>query len=147
MFANLMPLLKSVDSVKLTLKVTNGLISVVVIPQPKSNGDSALSQPLTLTGTAAELDEGFAEALSSFQSSRLSLEEQTAATAAILKEATKKSSEKAVKALTPTAAGKSGVDTSEGTDEDEDNAESSSQPQSNDNVAAAPGATDLASLI
>lgn len=146
MFSNLMPLLNSVDSVKLTLKVTNGLISVVVIPQPKSNGDSALSQPLTLTGTPAELDEGFAEALSSFQTSRLSLEEQTAATEAILNAAKKKSSEKAVKALSTTA-GKTESGTAVETDDDEDNAGSSSQPQSNDNVAAASGATDLASLI
>ena len=79
-------------------------ITVVVVPK----GDGALAQPLVLTATAAELDEKFAEVVSSYGAARKSLADQVEATNAVLDAAKKESASKAVKAVTKASAAKTG---------------------------------------
>jgi PRTRC genetic system protein E len=89
------------EETSLTLKLTrgtNGTLKVVVMPTT-SNKNPALAQPLAMAATPAELDAGFADLIGTYQANRLSLTAQVAATAAILGEATKKASDKAVKSL------------------------------------------------
>lgn len=89
------------EETSLTLKLTrgaNGTLKVVVMPTTSSK-NPALAQPLAMAATPAELDAGFADLIGTYQANRLSLTAQVAATAAILGEATKKASDKAVKSL------------------------------------------------
>lgn len=89
------------EETSLTLKLTrgaNGTLKVVVMPTTSSK-NPALAQPLAMAATPAELDAGFAELIGTYQTNRLSLTAQVAATAAILGEATKNASDKAVKSL------------------------------------------------
>ena len=89
------------EETSLTLKLTrgaNGTLKVVVMPTTSSKNPT-LAQPLAMAATPAELDAGFADLIGTYQANRLSLTAQVAATAAILGEATKKASDKAVKSL------------------------------------------------
>src|SRR6185437_10933882 len=86
--------------------------------------EAVLRQPLVLNGLAVELDEGFAAAVQSFSTAHRSLDEQVAATTAILQAAEKSQAGKAQKALakggkkaTPASSGESGED-----DDDDDDA-------------------------
>lgn len=86
----------------LTLAITankDGTITVLTVP----TGEGALSQPLALTATAAELDAQFADAIGTFSASRKSLVEQMETTAAVIAAAKQESAGKAVKALTKSA--------------------------------------------
>lgn len=93
------------EETSLTLKLSrgaNGTLKVCVMPTTSSK-NPALAQPLAMAATPAELDAGFADLITTYQTNRLSLTAQVAATAAILGEATKKASDKAVKALKTTS--------------------------------------------
>ena len=88
MFQQLETLVRATGKLQLTLKMDNDRMAVVVVPQGDGK-EAALRQPLVLTATPAELDEGFAAAVSSYASVHASLSEQVAATTAILQEAEK----------------------------------------------------------
>ena len=125
MFVALKPLLAQCQSLSLLLTTdANGAIAVTVIPKAADKDAGALTQPLQLTGTAEELDEGFVAAISSFSVSRQSLKEQVDATNAILEQARKdaasKPSKAAGKAGGAKAIGKSAPSTSDEDEEDED---------------------------
>lgn len=115
------------EETSLTLKLTrgaNGTLKVVVMPTSSSK-NPALAQPLAMAATPAELDAGFADLIGTYQANRLSLTAQVAATTAILGEAAKMASDKAVKSLkskdtTKPAANASGDD--DETDENNDDA-------------------------
>lgn len=91
----------------LTILVTGSedAMTVTVIPTPSKTGEgtTALATPMSLTHTAAELDEGFVELLGKFSASRKSLAEQYEVTDTVLEAAKKASAEKAVKGVTKTA--------------------------------------------
>lgn len=119
MFKQLAALLA--DKSQLTIMITGKPEKMSVIVLPKSQGDAALNTPLQLTGSAAELDEKFVELLSQYGSSRKSLEEQLAATQAVLDAAKATSVKKSVGALaansaetSPTTGGESNEDDDEG---------------------------------
>jgi PRTRC genetic system protein E len=122
MFQQLEELVRASGKLQLTLKMDNDRMAVVVVPQGEGK-EAALRQPLVLTATAAELDEGFAAAVLAYSSVHTSLAEQVAATTAILQEAEKNLASKAQKSLarggksTPAT---SGPANGESADEDED---------------------------
>lgn len=118
MFTALQNLLAGVTSLNLSL-VANGddTITVTVTPKGSKTGNT-LDTPLSLTATAAELDEGFADVLLAYSSKRQNLVEQLAATEAILEAAQKEATEKAKKSLAKPAK-KSSTETPEDENEDE----------------------------
>jgi PRTRC genetic system protein E len=162
MFVELEPLLKSCNSLKLTIKMKGDQMVVFVMPEGEAK-DTALRQPLVMTASAVELDAGFAEHLAAFSGAHASLAEQVAATTAIIGEAQKAQVTKATKAL----AGKGGRASSPGkssagsgdadTESDEDDDSTSDEPETSTNGAAdgasappaasASNGTDLASLF
>lgn len=111
----------------LTLKLArgaNGTLKVVVMPTTSSK-NPALAQPLAMAATPEELDAGFADLIGTYRANRLSLTAQVAATAAILGDATKKASDKAVKALKSASTSKPTANATGGdalTDDDSDDA-------------------------
>lgn len=98
MFAALEPLLKSCGTLKLTLKMKGDEMVVFVMPEGEAK-DATLRQPLVMTASAAELDAGFVDHLTTYSGAHASLAEQVAATTAILGEAQKTQVTKATKAL------------------------------------------------
>lgn len=99
MFTALQTLLATLASLTVSLAAnTDGTITVTVIPKGGKEGNT-LDTPLTLTGTAAELDEGFAGILTSYANKRQNLSEQLAATEAILEAAQKEAADKAKKSI------------------------------------------------
>ncbi|MBB2984276.1 PRTRC genetic system protein E [Paraburkholderia tropica] len=98
MFQQLEAFVRETGKVTLTIKMTGAQMSVVVVPCGDSK-EAALRQPLVLTATPAELDEGFAQALHSFEGAHRSLAEQVSATTEILQAAEKSQAGKAHKAL------------------------------------------------
>lgn len=153
MFQQLEALVRAAGKVVMTLQVSGDQLSVFVVPQGASN--PALRQPLMLTATAAELDEGFANALLTYTGSHKSLEEQVAVTTAILDEAKKAQVGKAQKslqggskkALPAPASNSTAV---EDDDADEDDAQASDSTPAESAPAAAPAepkGTDLLSLL
>jgi len=148
MFQALEPLIRSAG--KLTLSLAMDGDNVVVFLTPQGGTDATLRQPLILKATAAELDEGFAAAVTSYSTAHKSLEEQVAATNAILDEQKASQVTKAQKALTkgskvPTAGAASGAQ-----DEDDDNDDGTqpTPPAPQASVAESkPAGTDLASLL
>ncbi|RKT10618.1 PRTRC genetic system protein E [Paraburkholderia sp. RAU2J] len=153
MFQQLEALVRSTGKVVMTLQAAGDQLAVFVVPQGAT--DPALRQPLVLTATSAELDEGFAAALVTYTGSHKSLEEQVAATTAILEEAKKSQAGKAQKALQggskkalPAPASKSTADNEE-SDEDEDAQASDSAPAvvSSEPASGEPKGTDLLSLL
>ncbi len=99
MFQELNNMLVSLTSLTLSLAANpDNTITVTVTPKgAKVSG--ALDTPLSLTGTAAELDEGFAGILTSYANKRQNLSEQLAATEAILEAAQKEAADKAKKSI------------------------------------------------
>jgi PRTRC genetic system protein E len=156
MFQQLEALVRASGKLQLVIKMDGDKMAVVVVPQGDSK-EGALRQPLVLTSTAAELDEGFAAAIASYSSAHASLSEQVAVTTAILQEAEKGQVSKAQKSLakggktstSPAAAAAGGEDR----DEDEDDGgESSEASASTSTPASAPAAdkpagTDLFALL
>jgi len=148
MFQALEPLIRSAG--KLTLSLAMDGDNVVVFLTPQGGKDATLRQPLILNATAAELDEGFAAAVTSYSTAHKSLEEQVAATNAILDEQKATQVTKAQKALikgskVPTAGAASGAQ-----DEDDDNDDGTQPTPSAPQACVAeskPAGTDLASLL
>ncbi len=99
MFTALKPLLAGLTSLTVSL-VANADDTITVTVTPKGGkAGSTLDTPLSLTGTAAELDEGFAGALLGYSSKRQNLVDQLAATEAILEAAQQEAVEKAKKSI------------------------------------------------
>jgi PRTRC genetic system protein E len=112
MFKQMQKFLSTCTAVTIILAEGKGeAISVTVIPKPKQTGDGAqaLSTPLHLEGTPAELDEQFADLLTKYQEARQSLVDQMEATTAVLAaakaEQAKKSTNAVKKAASPSKAG------------------------------------------
>jgi len=121
MFTELQTLLATLASLTVSLAAnTDGTITVTVIPKGGKEGNT-LDTPLTLTGSAAELDEGFAGILTSWSNKRQNLSDQLAATEAILEAAQKESADKAKKSIAKPAKSSTPVaEDEDGSDDDED---------------------------
>ena len=104
-FVALKPLLAQCQSLNLIVTASGDEITVTVIPTPKAGQDKALAQPLKVSASAADLDAGLAEALTTYSGKRLSLLEQTEATTAILEAARQESVDKSSKAVKSARAG------------------------------------------
>lgn len=98
MFQQLEAFVRETGKVTLTLRMAGDQMSVVVVPCGDSK-EAALRQPLVLSATPVELDEGFVQALQSFEGAHRSLTEQVSATNEILQAAEKSQAGKAQKAL------------------------------------------------
>ncbi|MFC0403170.1 PRTRC system protein E [Paraburkholderia rhizosphaerae] len=157
MFQQLEALVRASGKVQLTLKMDNDRMVVIVVPQGEGK-EAALRQPLVLTATAAELDEGFAAAVLAYSSVHTSLAEQVAATTAILQEAEKNSASKAQKSLAkgsksiPAKSGPAnGENADEGEDDNDDDDRSTSASAAPTSTAPAEAGqssgTDLLSLL
>lgn len=153
MFQQLEALVRSSGKVVMTLQASGDQLAVFVVPQGAT--DPALRQPLVLTASATELDEGFVNALLTYAGSHKSLEEQVAVTAAILDEAKKSQVGKAQKALQG-GSKKALPAPASNSSEDEDESEAEDDPQASDSVpapataapaASEPKGTDLLSLL
>lgn len=117
-----------------------GLLSVTVVPQGDFTGDKeTLSKPLQITGTVEELEAGIANAITSYQSARQSLEEQLADTLALLEAAKKEAADKGKKALTksakPDKSAKTPTQTPAATGEENDDEETGDEDSSSDAVS------------
>lgn len=149
MFTELAALVRASEKVVVTLTMQGDLMSVVVVPVIKNAADAALTTPLALSATPAELDEGFAQALAGVTAARQSLAEQAEATKSILEAAKSSQSSKATKALAKAAAPAHVSDSSD--DEEGDSkpqgAASADASAKVEGSAAASGGTDLASLL
>ena len=120
MFSALQPLLANLASLTIALvNNTDGTITVTVTPYGGKAGN-VLDTPLSLTGTAAELDDGFVEHLNSYVPKRQTLADQLAATEAILEAAQKEATDKAKKSIAKPAktASPTTTDNPEGSDDD-----------------------------
>lgn len=154
MFQQLEAFVRETGKVTLTMKMAGDQMSVVVVPCGDSK-EATLRQPLMLTATPAELDEGFAQALQTFESAHRSLAEQVSATTEILQAAEKSQAGKAQKALSKgskpaLSAPASSNDDSDDSDDSGDEAQTSgsiaAQPAT-EPVANADGKSDLFSLL
>ena len=157
MFQQLEAFVRETGKVTLTLKMAGEQMAVVVMPGGDSK-ETALCQPLVLTATPAALDEGFADALRTFEGAHRSLAEQVSATTEILQAAEKSQAGKAQKALSKGSkpalpAPASTADGNDEGDEDEATEEGGGNPQpATVTSTAAPasadaGQTDLLSLL
>jgi PRTRC genetic system protein E len=154
MFQAIEALVRSAGKLALTLKMDGDKLVVVLMPQGDSK-EAVLRQPLILTATPAELDEGFVAAVESYSSAHSSLVEQVAATTAILQAAEKT---QVTKAQTSLAKGGKGSGKSEATatageeaedDDEESGASQDTAPASSQSAAETqkPAGTDLFALI
>ncbi|WP_175773010.1 PRTRC system protein E [Paraburkholderia phenazinium] len=98
MFQQLEAFVRETGKVTLTLKMTGDLMAVVVMPAGDSK-EAALRQPMVLTATPAEFDEGFAQSLQTYETAHRSLAEQVSATTEILKAAERSHAGNALKVL------------------------------------------------
>ncbi|HKR46630.1 MAG TPA: PRTRC system protein E [Paraburkholderia sp.] len=155
MFQELETFVRETGKVTLTMKMAGDLMAVVVMPCGDSK-EAALRQPLVLTASSAELDEGFVAALQSFHGVHRSLQEQVSATNEILQAAEKSQAGKAQKALSKGSkpALPAPASQTEGNDEDEspdeDNAtaaQSSTVDATSAPAAPADGKSDLFALL
>ncbi|WP_066732867.1 PRTRC system protein E [Cupriavidus sp. D384] len=148
MFTQLIPLVRASDKVVLTLTMQGDTMSVVVMPVIKDAADPALSRPLILSATPAELDAEFAAAVTSVTEAHRSLAEQAEATKSILDAATSAQSSKATKALAKAASPSTSDATSDAGDKDEAESGGGAQPETKaDASTPASTGTDLASLL
>lgn len=156
MFEQLEAFVRETGKVTLTLKMAGDQMAVVMVPGSDSK-EAAMRQPLVLTASPAELDEGFADALRTFQGAHRSLAEQVSATTEILQAAEKSQAGKAHKALSkgskpalPAPAPKADSN-DEGDDDVADEGEGNGQPaaavQVTTSTASDAGQTDLLSLL
>ena len=151
MFQQLQALVRETGKVTLTLKMAGDQMSVVVVPCADSK-EAALRQPLVLTATPAELDEGFVQALRSFEGAHRSLAEQVSATTEILQAAEKSQAGKAQKALSKgskpalPAPATNGDDSEDEDDRDRDDS-SHAVSAATEPAAPADGKSDLFALL
>ncbi|WP_199545287.1 PRTRC system protein E [Paraburkholderia kururiensis] len=156
MFEQLEAFVRETGKVTLTLKMAGDQMAVVMVPGSDSK-EAAMRQPLVLTASPAELDEGFADALRTFQGAHRSLAEQVSATTEILQAAEKSQAGKVHKALSkgskpalPAPAPKADSN-DEGDDDVADEGEGNGQPaaavQVTTSTASDAGQTDLLSLL
>ena len=120
MFKELQPLLATLARLTVSLVANaDGTITVTVTPYGGKAGN-VLDTPLSLTGTAAEFDDGFVEHLNSYVPKRQTLADQLAATEAILEAAQKEATDKAKKSIAKPAktASPTTTDNPEGSDDD-----------------------------
>lgn len=117
----------------------NGTLKVFVMPVLGKGGIPSMATPLVLDATPAELDEGFAQAIANYQSSRGDLAAQVAITASLLAAAKQEQKATAVKAIKGkgTTPSKSTSNTDD-EDEDDDEATSSADDSATGEVAIAP---------
>lgn len=148
MFVELQQVVASCKKVTLTLLMKDGEMTVAVVPQSESR-EVALKQPLVLTGTPAELDTEFADAIAQYQGARLSLTEQVEATAAILAQAEKSQAGKASKALSkgktphiPSAPSAASGDESDNESGEDDSGSVTSPNSKTSDGASAPAAAE-----
>lgn len=154
MFAALKNLLATVASLSMSLVLnTDGTITVTVMPKGKKEGENALNTPLSITGTAEELDAEFAGILAKYDGKRLSLAEQFEATEAILEVAKKEASKKATTAVKKgSSKASTGTDlaASGGEEEEEEpgdgNASSESTAPASPAASTAPAAAPAANI-
>ncbi|WP_427308716.1 PRTRC system protein E [Cupriavidus sp. H39] len=146
MFTELAALVRASEKVVVTLTMQGDLMSVVVVPVIKNAADAALTTPLVLSATPAELDEGFAQALASVTAARQSLAEQAEATKSILEAAKSSQSSKATKALVKAAAPAESSDANDEECKPQESAEGEASTTA-EGSAATSGGTDLASLL
>ncbi|MFT0173389.1 PRTRC system protein E [Paraburkholderia mimosarum] len=157
MFQQLEAFVRETGKVTLTLKMAGEQMAVVVMPGGDSK-ETALRQPLVLTATPAALDEGFVDALRTFEGAHRSLAEQVSATTEILQAAEKSQAGKAQKALSKGSkpalpAPASTADGNDEGDEEEQTEEGGGKPQPATvtstlaPAAADAGQTDLLSLL
>ncbi|MCP3712288.1 PRTRC system protein E [Paraburkholderia sp. CNPSo 3274] len=155
MFQELEAFVRETGKVTLTMKMAGDLMAVVVMPCGDSK-EVALRQPLVLTASPADLDEGFVEALQSFHGVHRSLAEQVSATNEILQAAEKSQAGKAQKALSKGSkpALPAPASQPDGNDEDESpDAENATAAQSptvdatSASAAPADGKSDLFALL
>lgn len=146
MFTELAALVRANEKVVVTLTMQGDLMSVVVVPVIKKAADAALTTPLVLSATPAELDEGFAQALASVTAARQSLAEQAEATKSILEAAKSSQSSKATKALVKAAAPAESSDANDEESKPQESAECEASTTA-EGSAATSGGTDLASLL
>jgi PRTRC genetic system protein E len=155
MFQQLEAFVRETGKVTLTMKMAGDQMAVVVMPCGDSK-ESALRQPLVLTASPADLDEGFVAALQSFRGVHRSLAEQVSATNEILQAAEKSQAGKAQKALSKgskpalpaPASGNDGNDDDASSDDDDAAAAQPSTDVSTSTPAApADGKTDLFELL
>ncbi|WP_061958198.1 PRTRC system protein E [Cupriavidus pauculus] len=148
MFTKLIPLVRASDKVVLTLTMQGDTMSVVVMPVIKDAADPALTRPLILSATPAELDAEFAAAVTSVTEAHRSLAEQAEATKSILDAAKSTQSSKATKALAKAASPSTSDATSDAGDDDESEGGGGAQPDAKaDASTPASTGTDLASLL
>jgi PRTRC genetic system protein E len=152
MFKAIEALVRSAGKLALTLKIDGDKMVVALVPQGDSK-EAVLRQPLILTATPAELDEGFVAAVESYSSAHSSLVEQVAATTAILQAAEKT---QVTKAQTSLAKGGKGTAKPQATaseegereDDDESGESPATSPAPSQAAAEAkPAGTDLFALI
>ncbi|CAG9185765.1 PRTRC system protein E [Cupriavidus pampae] len=150
MFTELVPLVRASDKVVITLTMQGDTMSAVVLPVIKNAADAALTTPLALSATPAELDAEFAATVAGVTASHCSLAEQAEATKSILDAAKTTQSSKATKALAKAALpSASNDDADAGNDMGGDapsNAEAQTESGAAPNAPASSG-TDLASLL
>ncbi|MEX3969839.1 PRTRC system protein E [Paraburkholderia caribensis] len=153
MFQQLEPLVRATGKVTLTLKIVGDQMAVVVMPGNDSK-EAALAQPLVLTATPSELDEGFVESLGRFEGARRSLAEQVSVTTEILQAAEKSQVGKAQKALTkgsnaalPAPAAESANEDDEASGDDDASSKSATDTSTSETAASSAGKTDLLSLL
>jgi PRTRC genetic system protein E len=150
MFTELAPLVRAADKVVLTLTMTGDVMTVVVMPVIKNAADAALTTPLSLTATPAELDAEFAATLTGVTDAHRSLAEQAEATKSILDAAKSTQSSKATKALAKAAAPSGDAAAAGGNDDDEEEGAPGTDAKVEAKAEAAAPAntgTDLASLL
>lgn len=150
MFTELAPLVRATDKVVITLSMTGDAMSVVVMPVIKNAADAALTTPVLLTATPAELDAEFAVAITAVTDSHRSLAEQAEATKSILDAAKTTQSSKATKALAKAASPSSSASSSDSEDDDDDGDTPAADTKAEANAEAgapANAGTDLASLL
>ena len=149
----------------LAVATADGGLSLTLIPTLKEGSNPLLATPLTLKGTAEELEGGIDDALDGIHSKRVTLAETVDAAKAVLDQATKDAAEQATAkkpakgkpqgalkspATTSTSTSRAGAD-DDGEDDGEDgdeNDESSASPSSTatsapTSTSSAPAAAEL----
>jgi len=146
MFQILEPMVRAIGKLSLSLKMDGERMVVVLVPQSDSK-EAVLRQPLVLNGLPAELDEGFAVAVQSFSAAHRSLDEQVAATTAILQAAEKSQAGKAQKALAKGGKKATPASSGEGEDDDDDDDDDATGPAAVDagSTDASPATSEAAS--